>query len=113
MAKLSSETLTTIFELQRRLIELIDQAAETELTLFERYGETETTLIELEELQNTRERLRTPYVQINTLLLKIAEYQPTAPDAMLSLLTRTVEVTQASADASQASILEIKRDWTL
>lgn len=113
MAKLLPETLTNIFQLQRRLIELIDEASATEIMLFERFGETEATLIELEELQITRERLRSPYVQINTLLLRVAEYQPTAPNSMLNLLLETVEITRSSVEASQASILEVKRNWNL
>lgn len=113
MAKLSPETLTNIFQLQQRLIELIDEASATEMRLFEQFGETEATLIELEELQTTRERLRSPYVQINTLLLRVAEYQPTAPNTVLNLLLETVEITRSSAEASQASILEVKRNWNL
>lgn len=113
MAKLFSDTLTTLFTLQRRLIELIDEAAATEFQLFEQFGETEATITELEELQNSRERLRDPYIQISTLLLRIAEYQPAAPHSMLNFLIETIERTQASADACQAGILEIKRNWNL
>ena len=91
MAKLFSDTLTRIFTLQRRLIELIDEAAATEFQLFEQFGETEATITELEELQNSRERLRDPYNQISTLLLRIAEYQPTAPNSMLNFLIETIE----------------------
>ncbi len=34
MAKLPSDTLTTIFQLQRRLIKLINEAGETEQIIF-------------------------------------------------------------------------------
>jgi hypothetical protein len=49
--KLSPEALTTIFSLQRRLIELIAETKATEFNLFERYGDTEETLPELEQIQ--------------------------------------------------------------
>lgn len=38
-------------------------------------------------------------------MLRVAEYQPTAPNAMLNLLLQTIEQAQVTADASQASVL--------
>lgn len=69
MAKLFSDTLTTIFTLQERLIELIDEAASTEFQLFERFGETEATVTELDEAQNARERLNSSYSRLSTIVL--------------------------------------------
>lgn len=109
MAKLFSDTLTTIFTLQQRLIELIDEAAATEFQLFEQFGEMEATITELEEAQNARERLTLSYSKLSTIVLRVAEYQPTAPHAMLNLLTQGTEQGQATAAASKASIVEISR----
>jgi hypothetical protein len=50
VAKLAEQTITTIFELQRRMIQLIDEAKATEFMLFGQYGETEETIPELEQL---------------------------------------------------------------
>ena len=50
MAKLPDQTLTTIFYLQRRLVELIDEAKAVEFAIFERFGENETTLPELDQM---------------------------------------------------------------
>ena len=113
MAKVSPQTLTIIFNLQRRLVELIDQAKTAEYHLFEDYGETEETIPELEQLQNGAERLRNPYSRLATLTLAIAEAQPIAPTAMINLLNQTVEEASASSDAVEASIMEIKRSWNL
>ena len=113
MAKVSPQTLTIIFNLQRRLVELIDQAKTAEYNLFEDYGETEETIPELEQLQNGAERLRNPYSRLATLTLAIAEAQPIAPTAMINLLNQTVEEASASSDAVEASIMEIKRSWNL
>ena len=113
MAKVSPQTLTIIFNLQRRLVELIDQAKTAEYHLFEDYGETEETIPELEQLQNGAERLRNPYSRLATLTLAIAEAQPIAPTAMINLLSQTVEEASASSDAVEASIMEIKRSWNL
>jgi ParB-like chromosome segregation protein Spo0J len=113
MAKVSPQTLTIIFNLQRRLVELIDQAKTAEYHLFEDYGETEETIPELEQLQNGAERLRNPYSRLATLTLAIAEAQPIAPTAMINLLAQTVEEASASSDAVEASIMEIKRSWNL
>lgn len=113
MAKLTELTLNAIFELLRQLIPQIDAAADTELKLFDRFGETEETLIELEELQNIRERLRNPYSRLSALLLQIAEYQPIAPTATLDLLIQTISLGQANVDAAAANIQEIKKSWNL
>ncbi|MFB2894804.1 hypothetical protein ACE1CI_17985 [Aerosakkonemataceae cyanobacterium BLCC-F50] len=113
MAKLSDETLTTIFYLLRQLAVEIEQACATEWIFFERYGETPTTIGELSELQNVKERLNQSYSRLNTLLLRILEAQPIATNAMLNLLTRAIADGQANLEASNASIQEIKRAWNL
>jgi len=113
MAKLSDETTTNIFKLQRRLLELIDEATSAESVLFEQFGETELTISELNQLQNIRQRLIDPYSRLYTLLLRIAEFQPIASTAMLNLLAQTIEQGQAAIDVSKASIREIKGDWNI
>ncbi len=68
MAKLPDETLTTVFNLQRQLLERIDEATATGFTLFEQFGETEETIPELNELQSIRERADTYYSRFYTTL---------------------------------------------
>ena len=113
MAKLADETITTIFNLQRRLIERIDEATATEATIFEQFGEVEGILLELEQLQNVRERATSSYSRLYTLLLRIAESQPTATSATLNLLAQTIEQAEATDAASEATIQEIKKDLNL
>jgi len=50
MVKLPDQTLTTIFYLQRRLVELIDEAKAVEFAIFEQFGENEATLPELDQM---------------------------------------------------------------
>ncbi len=73
MAKLPQETITTIFNLQRRLLKRIDEATATEAVIFEEFGEVEIILAELEQLQNVRERAKSSYSGLYTLLLRVAE----------------------------------------
>jgi len=113
MAKLLDETLNTIFTLQRRLLELLDEAKAAELNLFERFGETEETIPELDQLQNVTERLRNPYSRLHRILLLVAESQPLADVTTLKLLSESIEEAQTTADASAASTQEIKRNWNL
>lgn len=113
MAKLSDEVLTQIFQLLRSLAEGIEEASATEWLLFSRYGENNETVPELEELQSTRERLTVPYSRLNTLILRIVESQPTSDPAMLDLLFKTMEQAEASVAAAKASVIEVKRVWTL
>lgn len=113
MAKLSDETLTIIFQLLRQIAEGVEEASAIEWLLFERYGENELTLPELEELQGAKEKLRNAYSRLNITLLRILEAQPIASADMLLFLARTMEQTQITVDASKASILESKRIWKL
>lgn len=113
MAKLPAQTLIGIFNLQRRLVELIDAAKTAEYNIFEEYGETDETFPDLEQLQNGTERLRNPYSRLHRLALVISEAQPTAPAAMLNLLAQTIDEASATADAVEASTQETKRIWNL
>jgi hypothetical protein len=105
MAELPEPIVTNIFIIQRRVIECLDATTATEFRLFDRMGETAETLPELEELQNIKEKLRSKYSRINNLLLRIAS------EDMLVLLYRSIESTEASIDASIASLKEIQRNW--
>lgn len=113
MAQLPNQTLINIFNLQRRLVELIDAAKRAEYNLLEGYSETEETIPELDQLQNGAERLRNPYSRLHTLALTISEAQPTAPRAMLDLLAQTLEEAPAIADAVEATTKETKQIWNL
>jgi hypothetical protein len=113
MANLPQETLATLFTLQRRLFQIINLATAAEFKLAERYGETEETLLELEELKNTAERARLSYNRLNALLLRVAESQPVATSATINLLYQSIEQAQATAEAGEPSIQEVKRNWNL
>lgn len=110
MAKLSDETLTLVFNLQRRLLQRINEATATEAIIFEQFGEEET-IIELQQLQNVRERATSSYSRLYTLLLRVAESQPTATSATLDLLALSIEQAEATDAASEASVQDIKRNW--
>ena len=44
MAKLPEETTKTINNLKQQSLEIVNEATAVELTIFERFGETQTTL---------------------------------------------------------------------
>jgi hypothetical protein len=113
MAQLPDETTTTVLNLQRRLLAIINQATATEFLILEQYGETETTIIALDDLQNVQERADTYYSRFYTLLRRIAGSQPFADTAMLELLYRSIDDAEATADALEATIQEEKRNFNL
>jgi hypothetical protein len=113
MAELPIEITTTVLELQRRLLTIVNQAIDAGFTLLEQYGETEAIINVYEQLQNARERATVYYSRLYTLLLRIAEAYPVASNAMLDLLVQSIEQASATADASEATIRESKRDWDL
>jgi hypothetical protein len=111
VAKLPIATISSILELQRRLIDSIDSVTETEFKLFRKHGETAQTLSELEELQSIKEKLEPVYSQLHVLLLKVAESQPTASDDVLNLLYSSIEMAEVVLGASAASLREIQNNW--
>ena len=108
MAELADETLSTVFNLQRRFLKHIDRATAMEAAIFEQFGETEETIPELEQLQNVRERATSSYSRLHVLLLRIAEAQPGATPATLDLLAQSIEQAQATDATAAASIDDIK-----
>lgn len=113
MANLPDETITTVFNLQRRLWELINKTTATAWIILEQYSEIEAAIPALEELDNVRDRPTNPYSRLHILLLRIGEAQPTAPTATLDLLAQTITQAQATIEAGEASIQETKRDLNL
>ena len=111
MANLTNKTITTVLNLQRRLLQLINQATAAGQIILEEYGETEATIIALNPLQNVREQATSYYIRLYRLLLQIAESQPVATSASLNLLAQSIEETQAIADAGEASVQEAKSDF--
>jgi hypothetical protein len=113
MAQLSEETTTLVLELQRRLLGILHQATALSFLILERHGETETTLTDLEQLDNTRDRADAYYSRFFTILRRIAEAQPITDSAMMDLLLVAIAEAQVTVDALEATLAETKRDWNL
>lgn len=113
MADLPEKIIVVIFTLQRRLLKIINESTRFSFIIFDRFGETEETRPELDELQNIRERATSYYIKIYRLLLQVFESQPITTSATLDLLAQSITQTQAIADAGEASSREIKRNWNL
>jgi len=64
MANLPEETIITVLNLQRRLLQLIDEVTADGLSILEQFGETEETIpTELDEFQNVTERAISYYIR--------------------------------------------------
>lgn len=113
MARLAAETLRNIFSLQQQLLEQIDEARAVEFVLLEQFGETEETIPELDELQSIRERADSYYSRFYVILRQIYDAQPVASRDILELLARYINEADATIEAIQASIEDIKRNWNL
>jgi hypothetical protein len=113
VAEIPPETIAKILELLGRLSILIDRAAAVELSLFNTYGETEEVVSVLEQLQNTKERGVDAYTRLSGLMLKISGFQPSAPTAMVKMLTQSIDIAEATVDAGEASVKEAKSDWNI
>ena len=113
MVRLTDEVIINVLNLQRQLLERIDEATATLFILLEQYDETDETIPELDELQSIRERADTYYTRFYVTLRRIYESQPIAPRDTLELLARYIDESEVTVDAIGASIQEIKRNWNL
>lgn len=113
MATLPDKITNTVLELQKQLLSIVDKTTAIAFILLERHGENEKTIVSLNDLDSIRERVTNYYSRFYTLLLRIADAQPIANNAILDLLERSMDEAQANIDASEATIKEEKRNWNL
>jgi predicted transcriptional regulator len=76
-------------------------------------GETEEIVAVLDQLQNTKERGVDAYTRLSGLMLKISGFQPSAPIAMVEMLEKSIEISEAAVDAGEATVTEAKNDWNI
>jgi hypothetical protein len=113
MAKLPEDVSGLIWSLKRDLLEILEEAVESEYRLFENYGETDRTIIVLEELKNVADRAKDWFSRLSNAQIRIAEAQPSVPADMLELVYRSIDRIEAGTPALKQSIAEVKRDWGL
>ena len=113
MAKISPELKLTLTNLQQLLLDIVDEAKAAEFLLLERFGETNETIITLDELTAISQKAADLYIQISRFLLRTAEIQPVITPDMLRLLTDRIATIENRVPALERSIQEIKTDWGL
>jgi hypothetical protein len=113
MAKLPIDIAETIWRLKRQLADIIDNARFAEFTLFDTFGETERTIVYLDELQSVAEQANERFSQLSNLQIRILNVQPHVPEDMLELVIQVIENTEARLPALEQSIEEIRTEWEL
>jgi hypothetical protein len=113
MAKLSAEVTETIWTLERKTWEIIEEAMATEFKLFHLLGETNETLIYLDEIKNVAEIATSSYSRLFKLHLQIAQSQPLASQNLLQFIQQVILETQTRIPAWERSIQEVKLEWNL
>ena len=111
MGKLNPQTAQTIWELQSQLLEIIDIAKTLEQSLFESVGETERSVIYLDELQGIAEQATDRFSRFSTFQIRIANTQPPVSPDIIELVERVIENTQQKTPALECSIREIRQEW--
>ena len=90
-----------------------DEATAAELTIFELFGETQSTLSFMNEMKNVADEAASSFSRLSTLQLQIAQAQPTASSDMLELLAQVIARTQVRIPALKRSIQEVKIELNL
>lgn len=113
MAKLPVETTENLWHLKRRLLDIVDEATAAEFFLFESFGETDSTIMVLDELKDIAEQAASRFSQLSSLQLRVADAQPTVPPDMLELVIQVIAYMQQRVPALERSVEEIKIEWSL
>jgi hypothetical protein len=113
MAKLPNNISETIWRLKRKLADVIDSARSAEFSLFDKFGETERTIVYLDDLQSVAEQATERFSQLSSLQIRILNVQPHVPEDMLGLVVQVIENTEARLPALEQSIQEIRTEWEL
>ncbi|NJM77709.1 MAG: hypothetical protein HC852_20425 [Acaryochloridaceae cyanobacterium RU_4_10] len=113
MAKLPPSISETIWRLKRRLADVIDNARAAEFFLFHTFGETERTIVYLNDLQSVAEQATERFSQFSSLQIRILNIQPHVSEDMLELVKQTIDNTEARLPALEQSIQEIRTEWEL
>ena len=113
MARLDSATNQSLTQLLEQLLALIDQARETEFQIFSQYGETELSIVAMNELVDVAQKSADFYRQLSNFRLRIAEAQPDIANDVLALLVERLELMRNSIPAFERSISEVKLIWRL
>jgi predicted phage-related endonuclease len=113
MAKLPTDISETIWRLKGRLADAIDNSRSAEFYLFDKFGETERTIVYLDDLQSVAEQATDRFSQLSSLQIRVLNVQPHVPEDMLELVTQVIANTEARLPALEQSILEIRTEWEL
>ncbi len=113
MAKLSNDISEAIWRLKRQLADVIDNARVAEFFLFDTFGETERTIVYLDDLQSVAEQATERFSQFSSLQIRIFNVQPDVPEDILELVMQVIVNTEARLPALQQSIQEIRSEWNL
>ena len=113
MAKLPNEVSETIWRLKRQLADVIENARTAEFALFNTFGETERTIVYLDDLQSVAEQATERFSQFSSLQIRIFNVQPHVPGDMLELVMQSISNTEARLPALEQSIQEIRTEWEL
>ena len=95
------------------MLDIVDEATAAEFFLFERFGETDSTIVVLDELKDIAEQAASSFSQLSNLQLRVADTQPSVPLGMLELLTKVIANTEQRVPALERSVEEIKTEWSL
>ncbi len=113
MAKLPIEITDTINSLKQQLLNILEEATGNEFTIFDNFGESETTIHYMEEMSNVANESESWFNRLSTLQLRIAKSQPIATRDLLDLMSQTIAQIQARIPALSRSNQEVKQDWNI
>jgi predicted nucleotidyltransferase len=83
------------------------------IAIFESFGETDRSVIYLDELQSIAEQATDRFSRFSTFQSRIANAQPPVPSDIIELVNRTIENTQQKIPALERSIQEIRQEGEL
>lgn len=113
MAKLTEETLKIAFNLEKRLLQITDQASNLGFMIWEAFGETDATVADLDILQSVTEQARANYTRLTNQLFELAVSRSKSNLMTLDSLSHYCLSIEASISRLEGSIALVKSNHRL
>lgn len=113
MAELTEETLSIAFNLQKRLLQITNQASSLGFRIWEQFGETDATIADLDLLQNVTEQARANYTRLTKQLFEIAVSRSKSNLMTMNSLSHYCHSVETHISDLEATIAQVKSNQQL
>ncbi|HEY9295506.1 MAG TPA: hypothetical protein VIQ31_03875 [Phormidium sp.] len=113
MAELTEETLNIAFNLQKRLLQITHQASNLGFMIWEKFGETDATIADLDMLQSVTEQARANYTKLTKQLFELAASRSKSNLMTMNSLSHYCHSIETNISELEVTIAQIQNNQQL